>query len=178
VGRAAAALGWLAVIVGALAMVVPSLLGFDRYVIVSGSMHPLLDRGSIVFSKPVPTDDLRVGDIITYLPPAQSGVDHLVTHRISSISTGDQGQRVFRTKGDANPGADPWVFQLDTSEQNTLRFSVPVLGYGLLWLADPHIRMVVIGVPAAIIALLALFELLGVQPRIPRRPARPHAAAA
>jgi signal peptidase len=167
-GRAAGGIGWLIVISAALVMVIPTLLGYDRYVIVSGSMHPILDRGSIVYSKPVPTEDLEVGDVITYLPPAQSGVDHLVTHRIASISTSDSGQRVYRTKGDANPGMDPWVFELDTMHQNTMRFDVPVLGYALIWLSDPHIRIYVIGIPAGIIALMALLELLGIEPRLPR----------
>jgi signal peptidase I len=178
VARGGEAIGWTVLIVAALVMVVPTLLGFDRYVIVSGSMHPVLDRGSVVYSKPVPTEELEVGDVITYLPPVESGVGHLVTHRIATITKDAEGARVFRTKGDANPGMDPWVFQLDTAEQNTMRFHLPVLGYALIWLANPHLRIYVIGIPAAVIALQALLELLGVEPRLPRRRGRSSVASA
>lgn len=145
---------------GIAALLVPSLLGFDRYVIVSGSMHPLLDRGSVVFSKPEAVDQLKVGDIITYQPPASTGVNHLVTHRLSYAKVAADGTRTFRTKGDANPGNDPWTFNLINQKQNVYRFSVPLVGYALLALANPHMRMLVIGIPAAVIALASLAELV------------------
>ena len=66
-------------------MFVPGVLGFDRYVITGGSMSGTFERGALVFERQVPVADLRVGDVITYLPPADSGVTELVTHRISSI---------------------------------------------------------------------------------------------
>ena len=39
----------------ALAVLVPALLGYQRYVITSGSMTGTYDRGSLVFDKVVPT---------------------------------------------------------------------------------------------------------------------------
>src|SRR3954471_15719820 len=89
-------------------LVVPALMGWERYVIVSGSMTGTYDRGSVVFDQVVPTASLKVGDVITYRPPATSGVDHLITHRIAAVTT-DRGTRVFRTKGDFNQVADPWT---------------------------------------------------------------------
>src|SRR3954469_22752147 len=79
VGRIAANLGLAALFLGSVAFLLPSLLGYDRYVITSGSMTGTFDIGSIVFDKPVPTADLAVGDVITYLPPESAGVPHLVT---------------------------------------------------------------------------------------------------
>src|SRR5579859_2396330 len=122
--------GWVLVVAAIAALLVPSLLGFDRYVIVSGSMTGTFNRGSVVFSKPKPVADLKVGDVITYMPPAPTGVNHLVSHRIHSIQLADDGTtRVFRTKGDANPGADPWTFALTGQKQNVMHFSVPYVGY-------------------------------------------------
>ena len=51
-------------------------------------------------------------------------------HRIISVEEVD-GQRVFRTKGDANEGADPWELRL-TGEGGRLVFVAPYAGY-LLW---------------------------------------------
>ena len=68
-----------------LAYLAPSLFGYERYVITGGSMSGTFEKGSVVFEKPVPIADLRVGDVITYLPPADSGVSTLVTHRIVKV---------------------------------------------------------------------------------------------
>ena len=79
----------------------------------------------------VPVADLKVGDVITYTPPRGSGPDGLVTHRIASIGRDDQGGRVFRTKGDANPVADPWTFSLDSATQARVRYGIPYAGHAL-----------------------------------------------
>jgi signal peptidase len=95
------------VIVASLAFMLPSLLGYERYVITGGSMSGTFEIGAVVFEEPVPVEDLRVGDVITYLPPADAGVGNLVTHRIHRILRTPEGERVYRTKGDANADADP-----------------------------------------------------------------------
>jgi signal peptidase len=135
-------------------MLVPSVLGYQRYVIVSGSMTGTYDTGSIVFDKPQPVEDLRAGDVITYAPPAGASPMPLVTHRIVAIRTAANGTRVFRTKGDANQSPDPWRFSLTAPTQARVDFSVPYAGRVVSALSDRHTRMLVIGVPAALIALL------------------------
>lgn len=158
--RIAGALGNLAVLglmLLAVADVLPSLLGFQRYVITGGSMQGTYDKGSVVFEKVVPTSQLRVGDVITYIPPASSGVTNLVTHRIVSAEPGTKGI-VYRTKGDANPSIDPWTFTLDRAEQVVVEFDVPHVGWALLYLADPSHRKLVVGVPAGLIALASILE--------------------
>jgi signal peptidase I len=158
-GRIAANLGLAALFLGSVAFLLPSLLGYDRYVITSGSMTGTFDIGSIVFDKPVPVADLAVGDVITYQPPESSGIPHLVTHRIVSIRPSRTGAPTFRTQGDANPQRDPWIFQLDRADQAEVQFGVPYAGYLFLALADRHTRMLVIGIPAALIALVSLLEV-------------------
>jgi len=162
--RALPVAGWLAVFALVGLLFLPTLLGFSRYAIVGGSMSPTFERGSAVFSQPEPVSALRVGDIITYVPPADSGIDTLVTHRIVEISETETGEPLFRTKGDANEADDPWTFSLDAEVQNVVRFSVPHLGTALTALADPDVRQIVIGVPAGLIALGAVMELLGIAP--------------
>ncbi len=137
-------------------LLIPAALGFQRYVIVSGSMSGTYDKGSIVFDEEVPVDELKVGDVITYEPPPGTFSQDLVTHRIAWIGTDQAGQRIFRTKGDANPSADPWTFSLDGTEQARVAFSVPYVGYLLAGLSIPLVRMLAIGVPAIIVALLIL----------------------
>ena len=142
------------------AWLVPTLLGYSRYVITSGSMTGTYDKGSIVFEKNVPVADLTVGDVITYMPPASSGVDHLVTHRIYRIQPAQGGGSLFTTKGDHNPAPDPWHFQLTAKRQGVVQFGVPYAGWIFIELAKKNVRMLVIGLPASLIGLVALGQLI------------------
>jgi len=162
-GRLASGAALAAAVLAALIAIAPSLWGWERYAIVSGSMSGAYDRGSLVFAEVVPVDTLAVGDVITYLPPPDSGVDHLVTHRIASIENG-----VFRTKGDANETADPWTFSLSEPTQARVRAGIPYAGYGLAALGRRDVRMIVIALPALLIAVFSLGRLwrqLGVEAR-------------
>ena len=146
---------WVAVPVLALGlaalMLVPAALGYHRYVITGDSMSGAIERGSIVFDDEVPVSDLREGDVITYDPPQGSGVEGPVTHRIETIKETPKGQR-FRTKGDNNATADPWTFTLDQPTQARVAFHVPYVGYAFAALSIRWVRILLIGLPALLIA--------------------------
>jgi signal peptidase len=137
-------------------MILPGLLGYQRYVITSGSMTGTYDRGSVVFDDVVPVSDLHVGDAITYTPPPGSGPKGLITHRIVSIGSDQFGRSVLRTKGDANEAADPWTFSLDGDTQARVAFDVPYVGYIISALSIRQVRMIVIGLPALLIAFAVI----------------------
>ena len=140
----------------AAAILVPALLGFQRYVITSGSMTGTYDRGSLVFDKVVPTSSLRAGDVITFRPPGHAG---LVTHRIHTLTSVD-GKRVLTTKGDANRVPDAWgPLTLGATRQARVAFHVPYVGFLIAELGARQHRMIVIGLPALLIALSTLAGL-------------------
>ena len=112
-----------------------------------------------MFDQVVPVASLKVGDVITYRPPAGAGPDHLITHRIAAITTDKSGARVFRTKGDANQVADPWTFTLSNPKQAKVRAGVPYVGFVISALSDRRVRMIVIGLPALLIAFSSLAGL-------------------
>ncbi len=156
-GSALCALIVVAGILFGLFLIVPSLMGWERYVIVSGSMTGTYDRGSIVFDEVVPVKSLKTGDVITYRPPRGSGPEGLVTHRIHSIGHDPKtNARVFRTKGDANAVADPWIFTLPDRQQARVVTGAPYMGFVLAALAQRKFRMVLVGVPALLIAMIVL----------------------
>ena len=159
VRRALGGLATLAAVALGAAVLVPALLGMQRYVITSGSMTGTFDRGSLVFDRVVPTSSLKVGDVITYRPPSGSGPAGLVTHRIASIKQGPAGSRVFRTKGDANAVADPLTFSLGARTQAKAVFHLPYVGFAFAALGDRRVRMLLIGVPAMLIAASVLAGL-------------------
>ena len=136
-------------------MLLPPIAGLERYVVTGGSMGSAVPRGSIVFEKKTRTAELRVGDVITYRPPAR---EQRITHRIVWIG-GTPAQRVFRTKGDVNPAPDPWTFTLPANEQPRAVFHVPLAGYPIAALSIRAVRMAAIGGPALGIAVVALAAL-------------------
>jgi signal peptidase len=151
------------VLVGACAvlaglMLLPAALGFQRYVITGKSMTGAIDRGSLVYDRPVATSQLKVGDVITYTPPAGAGTQGRVTHRIEWIGH-SHGRAVFQTKGDANRVRDPWKFTLPHATQARVSFHLPYLGYVFSALSIRWVRMLVIGLPALLIAMAVLAGL-------------------
>jgi signal peptidase len=135
-----------------LSMLVPTILGYQRYVIEGGSMGDALPRGSIAYAETAATDSIRVGDVITYRPP---GATTLRTHRVVWTGRSANGQRIFRTKGDANRAADRPAFTLPHDRQARVVLHVPIAGYAAAALSIRAVRMTVIGIPALAIALLA-----------------------
>ncbi len=144
----------LAIVV--VAIVVPALLGMQRYVITGGSMTGTISKGSVIYSKLTPTDRLKVGDVITFRPP---GYTSTITHRIIGIGRGQDGKLVFRTKGDFNEAADPWKANLLEPRQARYVFHIPAIGYFLAALAIRQVRMILIGLPALVIAISLLWSL-------------------
>ncbi len=144
------------IVVVVLTILVPALFGFRRYVITGGSMTGTIDKGSVVYSRLTPTQDLKVGDIITFVPP---GYVEPVTHRIIAITHDSSGKRVFSTKGDFNKVADPWKIYLNQPEQARCVFHIPYIGYVLAALAIRQVRMILIGLPALVIAISLLWSL-------------------
>lgn len=161
-GRVSTVLLSLVLLAFGLLVGVPTLLGYQTYAITTGSMTGTADPGSLVIAEEVPVADLVVGDVITYLPPPESNLDHPVTHRLVAIDLQEDGARVMRTQGDANPTPDPWTFVLDGSFQPRMSVAIPHAGVPVLALADRQVRMIAIGIPAAIIALLSLAEIVKV----------------
>jgi signal peptidase I len=144
--------GLLALLAIAVLILVPPLLGYQRYVITGGSMGGALPRGSIAYDEVVPTEHIRVGDVITYRPP---NGDRRLTHRVVWIGRRHNGVRLYRTRGDASPAADPKAVLLPNDGQARMVFHVPVVGYLVAALSVRPVRMAAIGVPALAIAISA-----------------------
>jgi signal peptidase I len=149
----------IAVLAVAAGMLVPGLLGLQRYVIVGGSMEPTIPQGSLAYGRAVPVAQLEVGDVITFLPPGRSAGEQLVTHRIVAVNETAGVGRTFVTKGDANDDVDPWEFSFDEAVQPKVAFHVPHVGHVYAALQMRNVRLIAIGVPAAVIGLVVLRQI-------------------
>ncbi len=88
----------LCVIATCLSVMVPRLMGYQIYNVVSGSMEPEIAVGSAIFVKEVAPEDVQEGDIIAF----RSG-DSVISHRVVRNQT---VEGTFTTKGDANADED------------------------------------------------------------------------
>lgn len=122
-------LTWLVIVVCvgvvAVAVVVPRIGGATPYSVLTGSMRPDYPPGTLVVVRPVPADELQVGDVVTV--QLTSGRSGFVTHRIVDVVTSLDGTRRFRTQGDANDVADAEL-RLPEQIRGRLWYAVPYLG--------------------------------------------------
>lgn len=137
-------------------------VGYEPQVVKSGSMRPMLERGSVVWVKPTPMRELRVGQVITFQNPIKRG-DELVTHRIVAIES-LEGRRVFVTKGDANASRDPWRAEVK-HQAGVLVAHVPYVGRLSFIAHDRRGYIGLFAVPVALLALLALWKIWRRPPR-------------
>ena len=145
-------------------LVLPTLLGYERYVIVSGSMEPTIPVGAVIYDEVVPVDEIETGDIITFVPPPEFDIDDPVTHRVIRISiagenTSHPGARIFETKGDANEDPDRWQMMLDGPDQARYTRHLPYVGYVYMALQVRWVQILVIGIPALALIVYILVTM-------------------
>lgn len=150
------------VVAFALGYAVLTVAGYKPVAVYSGSMRPTIPVGGLALDRAIPARKVRVGDVITFSDPYVRG--RYVTHRVVEILQTPRGL-AYRTKGDANPGRDPWAIRLD-GQVGRVSFSVPVAGYILFYAHTREIR-------SALISLAAILLLIGTLRRIWRREAAP-----
>lgn len=133
----------------------PALAGADEsYVVLSGSMEPAIQTGSVVFVKDVPAKNIEDGDVITYYT-SSSGPP--TTHRVIE-KTGSEDELYFVTKGDANEEPDPEVKRPEHIV-GVVMFHIPYLGY-LIQFAGTDLGLIVfLIVPSSLWIASELWEL-------------------
>lgn len=108
--------------------------------VLSGSMRPMIEPGDVVVVRPVPTSELRVGDVVTFQAPTPDKVT--VTHRIIEVVE-PGASPVVRTQGDNNNTPDPWTAKLAAGTGWRFAGVVPVVGHAINVLSRPDVRQVV-----------------------------------
>jgi len=91
------------IVAAALTFLAPR-FGWRVDAVFSGSMEPEIKVGSVVVTRPVEAETIKVGDIITFDSP--SG-EIPTTHRVVFVE--ESSELCLRTKGDANEENDPFT---------------------------------------------------------------------
>lgn len=132
------------------------IFGLQIYTVLSGSMEPAYQTGSLIYVKEVDTEELKENDVITF----RLGGSTIATHRIVEVvmEENDSGIR-FRTKGDANDNVDS---NLVSGEDviGTPIFTIPYLGYLAVFIQQPPGSYVAISGSIAVILFVTLADML------------------
>jgi signal peptidase len=137
---------WGAIIIAALFIIVTSFnfLGFQMFIVKSGSMEPIIQTGSVVIDKK--ETNYNIGNIITF---KNGDKNDTTTHRIVAMGT-QSGSTYYIVKGDANNAPDPNRVP-KTNVVGKEQFSIPYLGYIINSVRTLPGLIILIFIPAIII---------------------------
>jgi len=119
----------------------PYLFKYKPLVVLTGSMVPTYNVGSIIYYKEVSVDEIKVGDPITF--KYDDGT--FISHRVYSINDG-----LYETKGDANNAVDARKIEYSNIVGKDAKISIPYLGFYVKYVND-HMYLITI---VAIVLLL------------------------
>lgn len=118
---------FLALVLPFVVFALPQLVGAEAsYVVLSDSMSPTINAGDAIIVNEVSPSEIEEGDVITFHKSAEA--DGLpITHRVTEVVQRD-GERYFRTRGDANENADQSLVKGENVVGREL-LVIPYLGY-------------------------------------------------
>ncbi len=100
---------------------------YKLILVTSDSMSPVFYSGDLIMIVKVDSDQVKVGDIVTF----QTKNRELLTHRVVEIK--EDGE--FVTKGDANEEADVWSDGWKLKKVTTKYITrIPVIGHFIVWM--------------------------------------------
>ncbi|WNS41860.1 signal peptidase I SipW [Paenibacillus sp. MMS20-IR301] len=134
----------------------PSFFGYEIKTVLSGSMEPGIQTGSIVALKPGgDMNRFQKGDVITF----RSEDNILITHRIVEATLNSAtGEALYRTKGDNNdaPDMNP-VSSANVVAQYT-GTTIPYVGYAMNFAVSKAGSIILMIVPGLMLLFYALYS--------------------
>jgi signal peptidase len=134
----------------------PAFFGYQIKSVLSGSMEPGIQTGSIVALKPGgDMNRFKKGDVITF----RNEDNLLITHRVVEATMNNAtGEAMYRTKGDNNDAPD----MNPTSSTNVVAeytgVTVPYVGYAMNFAVSKAGSVVLMIVPGLMLLLYALYS--------------------
>ncbi|WP_425590484.1 signal peptidase I SipW [Fictibacillus sp. b24] len=133
----------------------PSVFGYQIKAVLSGSMEPIFQTGSIISIKQAENpDSFKKGEIITFQME-----DKLITHRIVGVHH-KNGQVSYDTKGDNNDGADMWSVPSNDVIGSYTGFTIPYAGYALNVTQSKEASALLLFIPGLFLFGSAVFSIV------------------
>lgn len=116
----------LVLALAALLVVVPKATGSTPLTVLTSSMEPTFPPGTLLVVRPVDTDLVEPGDVLTY--QLESGEAAVVTHRVVQVVSSSDGTRSFVMRGDANGSVDADAV-MPVQVRGAVWYSLPLVGW-------------------------------------------------
>ena len=128
------------------------------YTIISPSMEPNINVYDVVLTKRVKPEEVKEGDVITFISSSTLGEGLTITHRVKSVIK-TEGDIKFRTQGDNNPIPDS---ALVTSNNllGKVVFTIPFLGYIQFMLQSKSGWLFFLLIPAIIVVIYDVVKVI------------------
>ena len=101
---------------------------FGAYIIISPSMVPTINVYDAIVIKRTEAKELKEDDIITFLSSDSRYSGLTITHRITGIEKSQNGEYLFRTKGDNNNSEDSALVK-ESDIYGKVILKIPKIGY-------------------------------------------------
>lgn len=124
------------------------IFGYRFYIIMSGSMEPDIKTGDMIITKEC--NNYEIGDVIAF-----KDANFVTAHRIVEISTED-GEKIFKTKGDNNNTADRNLVKSQQIKGKIVN-KIPKVGKAVLYLKTHWIILVLL---IGVIIIIYLVKIL------------------
>ncbi|MBU8770754.1 signal peptidase I SipW [Cytobacillus oceanisediminis] len=135
----------------------PQAFGYQLKTVLSGSMEPAFQTGSVIAVKPLSSEEsksLKEDDVITF----QASEEKLITHRIIGVSS--SGDHVmYETKGDNNKTADMEPVLSDNVRAIYTGFTIPFVGYFIDFAQSKEGSAILLIVPGILLLGYAAFTI-------------------
>ena len=119
---------------------------YGAFVIVSGSMEPIIKVRDAVIVRRCEESDIKIGDVVTYRSLDDSYYGILITHRVVNIEQ-KNGEKVFITKGDHNETIDRTPVNF-SQIQGKVVMRIPKIGYLKYFLIEYYGWIIAVVVPS------------------------------
>ena len=128
------------------------------YTIISPSMEPNINVYDVVLTKRVKPEEVKEGDVITFISSSTLGEGLTITHRVKSVIKTEEDIK-FRTQGDNNPIPDS---ALVTSNNllGKVVFTIPFLGYIQFMLQSKSGWLFFLLIPAIIVVIYDVVKVI------------------
>lgn len=136
----------------------PQLFGYEVKTVLSGSMEPEIQTGSVIAVRELEAEEkqqLKVNDIITFMESS----DRLVTHRIIDVTETGEGA-LYTTKGDNNNGPDRNPVLADNVVASYGGFMIPYVGYFASFAQSPNGILAFLIIPGILMVGYSLITIL------------------
>ena len=128
------------------------------YVVVTESMVPTIGVNDAIVVKRVKDNTLNIGDIITFSSNDVYYNGLTITHRVVGKQLGEDGNYLYRTKGDNNVLEDTAIVNLDSIYGKVI-IRLPKIGYVYMFISSPFGLIISVVTPVILVIVYECYRI-------------------